>query len=354
MVRFSNRKITAVILICTNFNVKFSKRMRKALIFALIICWALSVRSQEATSVFNFLKIPMSAHVAALGGDNVSLKLDDPTLVFSNPAQAAAVNDNSLNLDYQSYVGDTKILGAAFVKVFSVRHTVALTAQVFDYDDMDETDEDGNILGTFSAKDIAISALYSYTMGEHWVGGATGRFITSKYADYSSTALSVDLGAHYNDDDHGFAFGAVLKNIGAQISSFDEDHKEHLPFDFQIGITQKLSHAPFRFSLTLKDLTRWSNDYYFNPKGKSSMGRKLSNHLVVGVDFIPSDNIYVAAGYNFRRANELKAAGSAHGAGLSLGAGLQTNRIKAGVSWAKYHVDASSILFNISYSFGQQ
>lgn len=341
-------------MICSNFNVKFSKRMRKALIFVLIICGALSARSQEATSVFNFLKIPMSAHVAALGGDNVSLKLDDPTLVFSNPAQAAAVNDNSLNLDYQTYVGDTKILGAAFVKVFSVRHTVALTAQVFDYDDMDETDEDGNILGSFSAKDIAISALYSYTMGEHWVGGATGRFITSKYADYSSTALSVDLGAHYNDDERGFSFGAVLKNIGAQISSFDEDHKEHLPFDFQIGVSQKLSHAPIRFSLTLKDLTRWSNDYYFNPKGKSSVGRKLSNHVVLGVDFLPMENVYVAAGYNFRRANELKAAGAAHGAGLSLGAGIQTNRIKAGVAWAKYHVDASSLLFNLSYSFGRQ
>ncbi|MBR3733945.1 MAG: DUF3308 domain-containing protein, partial [Bacteroidaceae bacterium] len=128
----------------------------------------------------------MSAHVAALGGDNVSLKLDDPTLVFSNPAQAATVNDNSLNLDYQTYVADTKILGAAFVKVFSVRHTVAVTGQVFNYGSMDETDEDGNVLGSFSAKDMAFSALYSYTMGNHWVGGATGRFITSKYADYSS------------------------------------------------------------------------------------------------------------------------------------------------------------------------
>lgn len=310
-----------------------------------------AILAQEASSVYNFLKIPMSAHVAALGGDNVSLKLDDPTLVFSNPAQAAAVNDNSLNLDYQTYVGDTKIMGAAFVKVFSVRHTVALTGQMFDYGSMDETDGDGNKLGSFSAKDMAFSALYSYTLGNHWVGGATGRFITSKYAEYSSTALGVDLGVHYDNEDSGFSFGVALKNIGAQLSSFHEDHKEHLPFDMQVGFSQKMAHAPFRFSLTLKDLTRWSTHYYFNPEGKSSFGRRLTNHVVLGVDFIPTENIYIAAGYNFRRANELKAAGGSHGAGLSVGAGFQSNKFKAGVSYAKYHVDANSLLFNVSYSF---
>lgn len=71
----------------------------------------------------------------------------------------------------------------------------------------------------------------------------------------------------------------------------------------------------------------------------------------MGVDFLPTENVYIAAGYNFRRANELKAAGSAHGAGLSFGAGLQTNKLKAGISYAKYHVDVNSLLFNLSYSF---
>ena len=325
--------------------------MKKPFLFFILAFLGLTGKSQEASSVFNFLKIPVSAHVAALGGDNVSLKLDDPTLVFFNPAQAAAVNDNSLNLNYMTYVADSKVMSAAFVKVFSIRHTVAVTGQIFDYGSMDETDSEGNVLGSFSAKDMAFSALYSYTMGDNWVGGATGRFITSKYADYSSTAVSVDLGLHYDNEETGFSAGIAFKNIGAQLSSFYEDTKEHLPFDMQIGISQKMAYAPFRFSLTLKDLTRWSTHYYFNPEGKTSFGRKITNHIVFGVDFIPTENIYVAAGYNFRRANELKAAGSSHGAGLSFGAGLQTHKLKAGVSYAKYHVDVNSLLFNLSYSF---
>ena len=326
------------------------KKGRILLLFLLPFLATYTSKAQETSSVFNFLKIPVSAHTAALGGDNVSLKTDDPTLIFNNPAAAAQINDMSINLNYMTYLSDSKVGSASFVKVFSVRHTVGLTGQLFNYGKMDETDESGNKIGSFSPNDMAISALYSYTMGNGLVGGATLRFISSSYGDYKSTALGVDLGLHYYNETKNLSAGLVLKNIGRQLSSFYEDQTEHLPFDLQLGITQKMREAPFRFSLTLKDLTRWSDHYYFNPKGKSSFGRKLTNHIVFGVDFLPVEKVYIAAGYNFRRANELKAAGSAHGAGLSVGAGLETNHFKVGLSWAKYHVDVSSLLVNISYS----
>ena len=41
---------------------------------------------------------------------------------------------------------------------------------------------------------------------------------------------------------------------------------------------------------------------------------------------------------------------STHGAGLSIGAGLQLQKLKLNVAYAKYHVSASSILINISYA----
>ncbi len=319
-------------------------------ILSLALLFALGAKGQESSSVFNFLKIPLSSHIAALGGENVSLTQDDPSLIFSNPAIAAAVNDNSLNLDYLTYLHDTQVMGAAYVKVFSVRHTVGITGRLFNYGSMDQTDEAGNVIGSFSAKDIALSGLYSYTMGNGWVGGAACRFIYSKYAEYSSFSIGFDVGLHYNNEAKNFSFGLVAKNIGAQLSSFYEGQTEHLPFDLQAGITQGIAHAPFRISVTLRDLTRWSKRYYYNPEGKDSFGRKIFNHVVFGVDFLPTDNTYIALGYNCRRANELKAAGSSHGAGLSFGGGFQARRLKVGVSYAKYHVSVSSLTFNVSYS----
>ena len=41
---------------------------------------------------------------------------------------------------------------------------------------------------------------------------------------------------------------------------------------------------------------------------------------------------------------------SSHGAGLSFGAGMQLERFKLQVGYAKYHVSANSLLVNVSYS----
>ena len=41
---------------------------------------------------------------------------------------------------------------------------------------------------------------------------------------------------------------------------------------------------------------------------------------------------------------------SNHGAGLSLGGGLQLERFKLQASYAKYHVSAWSLLINVTYS----
>lgn len=79
--------------------------------------------------------------------------------------------------------------------------------------------------------------------------------------------------------------------------------------------------------------------------------QKLLNHVVVGVDVFPIDALYLSAGYNFRRAYELKAAGSGKGAGLSVGGGVQLSRFRAGIAWARYHLAASSLHFDVAYTF---
>ena len=117
-----------------------------------------------------------------------------------------------------------------------------------------------------------------------------------------------------------------------------------MPLDLQIGASKRFANMPFRISATLVDLNHW--DYSF------------INHLVCGVELILSEQFYVAGGYNFRRAHDMKiaegtgedASKSSHGAGLSFGAGMQLERFKLQVGYAKYHVSANSLLVNVSYS----
>lgn len=323
--------------------------MKKLAFFLASLLAPVVLLAQEKSSSFNFLKLPASAHAAALGGTNISLIDDDATLAFNNPALLASVSDKTINLNYMSYMKGSLVTSAAFVKTLGERHTIGVNAMYVNYGDMDETDEAGNVTGDLSAKDFSIAGQYSYNLSERWTGGATARFIFSKYAEYSSFAVAFDLGLNYFNEDKDFSASIAMRNVGAQIKRFDEK-TEHLPFDLDVGITQSMAHAPVRLSLTLTDLTRWSSRYYYNESGKDcSFGRILFNHFAIGVDVIPTDFLYISGGYNARRAYELKAAGSGHGAGWSFGGGIKLTRFKLGVAYSKYHVAASSVLVNLSY-----
>ena len=47
--------------------------------------------AQTHQTTYRFLALPVSAHAAALGGDNISLIESDETLIFNNPALLSCV-----------------------------------------------------------------------------------------------------------------------------------------------------------------------------------------------------------------------------------------------------------------------
>ena len=101
-----------------------SHRLSAALfsIFHFLI-FSLSAFSQESTTSYNFLRLPVSAHVAAVGGDNITLTDDDPALIFHNPALINGVSDKSINLNFMTYMEGAKTASAAFMKGDETDHT---------------------------------------------------------------------------------------------------------------------------------------------------------------------------------------------------------------------------------------
>ena len=322
--------------------------MTKKLLSALCFPLAAVSYAQQSGSVFNFLEMPVSAHSTALGGSNVSLIEDDASLIFGNPALLSSVCDKSLNLNFMTYLQGCNVGSASFVKVTGERSTLGVTAQYAHYGSMDETTPDNVTLGSFTAMDMALSGMYAYNLSDRWAGGVAGKFIYSRYGDYSSVALAADLAVNYYNEETDFSLSAVARNLGGQVKAFGDIH-EKLPFSMLLGFTKSFSHAPFRVSVTLTDLTRWDKDYYFTSAEKLSTGKLIMNHLAVGADFLPTQNIYLSLGYNFRKANEMKAAGSSHAAGLCAGAGIRLSHFGFGLAYAQHHLSAPSFVFNASY-----
>lgn len=302
-----------------------------------------------ATSVFDFLSLPTSSHATALGGNNLSLPDDDASLLFLNPALMSDASDRAIALSFFTYMQGSKAGSAAWTMAHGERGTWGVGAQFVGYGSMTETTVDGIKQGDFSALDMALSGGYSYVLTEHLAGGAAGKFIYSHYGSYSSVALAVDLGLNYYDEEHNFSVSLVGANLGGQVKAFGDTH-ETLPYDLRLGLTKQLANAPIRFSFSLVDLTRWKASQYYSPDGDPSGGRILTNHFVVGVDILPAKQFYFSAGYNFRRAYELKAAGAGHGAGLSFGAGLNVKKFKLGLAYAKYHLSVPSFMITAQYN----
>ncbi len=280
------------------------KKFVLTLISTLFTCmlWA-----QESQTEYNFLRLPVSAHAAALGGDNITIIEDDPALMFSNPALASSVSDKTIGLSYMNYMSGANYMGASYTKALGEKGTIAGGVQYMNYGKMKEYDQNNTQIGTFNASEIAIEGIFSYELAHNLVGGITAKFINSYIGNYSSMAVGVDLGLNWFEPDYQWSVSVVAKNLGGQIKAYEENYGK-MPMDVQVGVSKTFAALPVRLSATLVDLTHY--DYRF------------INHLNLGADILLSDNIWVGGGYNFRRADEMTIGSnedsSAHGAGFSV------------------------------------
>lgn len=309
-------------------------------IFSTLLCLislSCGVFSQVAGERgYAFLSLPVSPHAAALGGDNISVIDDDLTLAMHNPALLSSVSNRTLSLGYMNYMEGINSAHAAYSQILGERGTWAVAVHYLDYGTFSRRDEMDTDLGTFRAKDMNFTGMYAYNLTDYWSGGVGAKVLYASYDSYSSLALAADLALNYYNAEWDFSFSAVARNLGGEVKSF-EDYTEKLPVDLMLGFTKRLSHAPIGFSLTLSRLHDWDESF--------------AKHIALGADFYPSKNFYVAAGYNFRKADEMKVGESSHGAGWSFGAGCRIRRIKVDAAYGKYHVAGGSLLMNLAYSF---
>lgn len=314
--------------------------MKKCVFTLFLGLFSTILQAQDSQTEYNFLRLPISAHAAALGGNNITIIEDDPSLMFSNPALAASVSDMTVGLSYMNYMKGANYMGASFTKAMSDKATLAGGIQYMNYGKMKEVDENNVQLGEFNASEIAVEAIFSYELAKNLVGGITGKFITSYIGSYNSIAVGVDLGLNWYDPEREWSVSAVAKNLGGQVKAYDDNFGK-MPFDLQLGVSKTFAALPVRVSATLVDLT------HFN--------YRFINHLNLGAEVLLSESIWIGGGYNFRRANDMKIGvgddESSHGAGFSFGGGINLERFKLNLSYGKYHAASSSIMVNLAYVF---
>lgn len=331
----------------------------------LLAVWAVALfavaDNGSGTTAYNFLSVPSSSHVYGLGGHNLTIIDDDINLIEQNPALLGPEYDHQVGLNYMRYIGETNFAGLRYGQGVSEHGAVAVGIQYFGYGNIQGADVNGALTGKFSASDMAFSVTYSHDISEKFRGGITVKYLYSKYEDYTAGAVAADLGLNFYDPDHEFSASLVAKNLGGQVKKFN-DFKDNLPWDIQVGFSKMLGMAPIRLHVTAYELARWSSPYYKiqdvnNPNSdlikKESFGSNLLRHLVFGVDILPSNNIYLGLGYNYRTRTDMATYKRDFMSGLSVAGGLKVKAFGIGAAYARPHTGASTFMFNLTTSIGE-
>lgn len=339
-------------------------RARHITVFLLLLCQLASAQ-KGGESTYSFLGLANAARVASLGGEVVSLRDDDINMVFHNPALLSPGMHNNLSLNYVNYFAGVNYGYASYAYSVDDVGNFGAGMHYVNYGTFDRTDELGNIEGTFKAAEYALNLFYSRSILDSALNlGVNLKPIFSSLEQYSSFGLAMDLGVSYYLESSLTSFGLVVKNIGAQITSYTAN-RESLPFEIQAGISQGLAHAPFRFSLTFQHLERWDlsytsvdNDASFSSgdseqSGFDTFADNLMRHVVLGTEFLIGENFHVDLGYNYKRRKEMKVNARPGMVGFSAGFGFRVSKFHFSFGRASYHLAGGTSHFSLTTNLSE-
>ncbi len=340
--------------------------MKRVLLTCLLFAGIISLTYGQIGGhyTYAFLNLANSARVASLGGKSVALPDGDLNMPFHNPSLLNASMDQNVVLNYVGYFAGIKYGYASYARDYGKTGTFAVGMHYSNYGDFTGTNELGDLTGNFRAAEYALNLIYSRKIDSMLSIGVNVKPVYSNLETYNSLGLAADLGITYFNPEKLFTAALVLKNMGSQvIKYYDGAERENMPFEIQAGVSQKLLHAPFRFSLTLQHLQKFDLTYESTIDNSNSydplngekisnnkfevFGDKLMRHAIIGMEFLPGENFYASMGFNYQRRQELKVPVRAGGVGFSWGFGLKIKKYRFSFGRSTYHLSGASNHFSL-------
>lgn len=317
-------------------------------------------------NTYQFLNLPKSPRLAALGGKNVTLYNFDPTNAMENPALVNFEMDKQLAVNYMS-LGAGINYGTASYAVLVDRRFQVLQGGIsyVNYGSFDGFDEFGNATGDFGGNEVALSVGYAYRIGrsDFHVGG-NAKLITSRLEEFTSFGGAVDLSVTYLNEQQDLRIAAVVRNLGTQFKPFN-NVRESLPFEAIVGISQELRDVPIRWHVTLENLQEW-NIAFRNPN-RDEVGldgsveeddpgffNNVLRHGILGLELFPDGGFSIQVSYNFRRGEELRIIDQRSFAGLSAGFMLKINKLRFSYAYSRFNSAVSTNFFGLQIDLFDQ
>jgi hypothetical protein len=319
------------------------------------------------TSTYQFLTLQPNARIAALGGSAITLTDNDMNLSIQNPSLLRREMSNQITYNHVFLFQDISAGYVGFSKHLDSVGTFSAGIQYVNYGNFKRTSVSGEELGTFSAGEYAVNLGYGKRLNDHFSVGGQVKLIYSSLAEYASTGIAADVASTYFSKDGLFTLAAVVSNVGRQMTTYNNNNTEDLPFNAQLAFSKKFKHNPFRFTVTANHLEKAGQLLYTNnqkPGLKKSLetgdiipetfntGEKILAHLTFGTEVLLGQTFYIALGYNHYKRWEMKLEEIGGFAGFSWGFGFKVSKMQIAYGNTGYYVGHGtnhfSFIFNLN------
>lgn len=338
-------------------------------IFILLIGSSPLKAQTGGDAVYKFLNLTTSARSAALGGNFLAVKDGDITQALFNPSIISPEMNNNLSMGFVDYYTGVNYGYASYANSFKEIGSYATTMQYISYGDFIYADETGQTFGNFTANELALNLGWGRQLDSLFSIGANLKFIYSGFEEYQSYGLAVDVAGTYHDPDKRLTISLIARNAGTQLKPYRSGNTERLPFEINLGISQRLKHLPFRYSILLTNLHKWDLTYddpndpnnkidpitgeVLESDGASDFLDKAMRHVVIGGEFLPTKHFTLRFGYNYQRRQELGVYNKMGTVGFSWGFGLRISKFQIDYSRATYHLNGSPNYITISTNLSE-
>lgn len=321
--------------------------MKKILLLTCCLLTGLHLFAQiGGTKIYEFLSLPQSARVTALGAHLLTVADEDVNLAYSNPAALNPLMSGTVSFNHSFLlggIGHGNLAYGQYVKKWDV--TLHGNLQYMDYGTFAATDEFGNAFSEFGANEYALTVGAGRQLYERLSVGVNLRFISSQLESYNSVGWTGDIGAMYRDTSSKFTAALVFAHFGSQFTAYRDDNFESIPYNAKLSVSKQLKYLPVRFSLTYAYLNR-GNILYDDPNAEdeflflgeeepseNKFGMRVDNfarHLTFNTELLlgAKQGFKIRFGYNHLNKKELSVDNFRSLTGFSLGFGMRVKRFR--------------------------
>lgn len=339
--------------------------MNKSTLFILfsLVCLSQVNAQTGGQSVHNFLDFSYSGRLAALGGNLISVRDNDPTLILTNPSSIGKNHHNSLALHFTNYFANVGYGSALYSRTFDKIGSFAMEMRFVGYGKFNGTDVLGQETGVFTAGDYALTVGWGRPLAENFSIGANFKMVYAHYESYSSFGIAADLAGTYFNDEKRLSLTLLVKNIGSELKPFTSGNYQRMPFDIQLALSQRFAHLPVRYHISLHSLYKWDmvntgslepfldRDPTMQYKYPSKASRFFDNffrHIIFGIEIEPVKYFSLLVSYNHNRRQEMKIPQRGTMAGFSYGFMIDIRSVRFGFARSHYAVGAVPNYFTFS------